>query len=68
MCELKGSWLQEAASLNKHKVPTTAVQTAMLNRMQATSIGFISTGCLSNHCHLTHISVTIRVTCCVATE
>jgi len=68
MCELKDSWLQEAASLNKHKVSSTAVQTAMLNRLLATTNGFISTGCLSNHCHLAHISVTIRFTCCVAIE
>jgi hypothetical protein len=45
MCELKDSWLQQAASLNKHKVPWTTVQTAMLNRLLATANGFISTGC-----------------------
>jgi len=45
MCELKDSWQQETASLNKHKVPSTTVQTVMLNRLLATANGFISTGC-----------------------
>ena len=44
-CELKDNRLRQAASLNRHKIPRTTVQTAMLNRLLATTNGFIPTGC-----------------------
>ena len=58
---MKDSWLQKAASINKHKVPSTTVQTAILNRLMATANAFKLTGCfrqsLPSDTHISNYTV-----------